>query len=38
MKDEKNFADFLKEIEKADKNGASFDELSGRMEDFMREA
>ena len=38
MKDEKNFADFFKEIEKADKNGASLDELSGRMEDFMREA
>lgn len=38
MKDEKNFTDLFKELEKADKNGASFDELSGRMEDFMREA
>ncbi len=38
MKDEKSFTDFFKEIEKADSNGASFDELSGRMEDFMREA
>ena len=38
MKEEKNFADFFKEIEKADSSGASFDELSGRMEDFMREA